>query len=95
MVISPRFQGETQFLVAWVLGWRLERSEIHKEVKCNSKLKEWNEVPFGNLKEKRIFFDIVIIDINEQKGNLTSEFSTMRALRVTGGVTCKERGSLE
>ena len=48
-----------------------------------SKFKDWNKELFKDLKEKKnnIHSNIVWIDSLEQEGNLTSDLSTLRALR--------------
>ena len=63
-----------------------------------SKLKEWNEASFGDLKEKKknILTNIDSIDAREQEGNLIPELSAMRALkRGIGGVVVKGKVVLE
>ena len=49
----------------------------------NSKLKEWNKVPFRDLREKKKnnLSSIVNIDTIEQEGNLTHKLLATRGLK--------------
>ena len=72
-------------------GWRnecrVEGWEDHKFMKnlqfVKSKLKEWNKVSFGELKEKKkiILLDIVVLDEKEQEGNFLSHLAARKTLR--------------
>ncbi|RVW91343.1 hypothetical protein CK203_035391 [Vitis vinifera] len=66
---------------------RVEGWEDHKFMKnlqfVKSKLKEWNKVSFGELKEKKkiILLDIVVLDEKEQEGNFLSHLAARKTLR--------------
>ena len=81
-----------------VEGW--EGHKFMKKLKfVKSKLKDWNKVAFGNLRERKIFIlsDLGRINLIDQEGNLNLDLlseSTLRRRELRGFVI-KGRGSLE
>lgn len=68
-LLSPKFKGK------FSLWWKEFQGEGHRFMKrlhyVKSKLKQWNKVSFGSIKERKkdILEDIVIIVVCEQEGN--------------------------
>ncbi|RVW50795.1 hypothetical protein CK203_076874 [Vitis vinifera] len=71
----------------WWQGCTVEGWEGHKFMRklkfVKSKLKDWNKVAFGDLREKKklILSDLARIDLIEQEGNLNLDLVSERTLR--------------